>query len=83
MIRIAVTKRPKLSAETTPKLVALWFHNATDATAAPASPTTPSGPMGMRSPGARNASAVIAAMAAEVTHSIGTRAFSEDNIVDD
>ena len=76
-ISTPVTNRPKLSASTTPKLDALWFHNRTVAIAAPARPMAPSGPIGIRSPGERNASATIAAMAAAVTHSIGTMAFRD------
>src|SRR5438132_5804992 len=72
-----VTKRPKLSAWTTLKLEALWFHNSADAIAAPVRPMAPRGPIGIRSPGDRKASATIAAMAAAVTHSIGTMAFSD------
>jgi hypothetical protein len=34
----------------------------------------------MRSPGSRNASATIEAIAAAVTHNIGTTAFKEDGI---
>ena len=45
--------------------------------AAPTRPMAPSGPIGIRSPGDRNASAIIAAMAAAVTHSIGTMAFRD------
>ena len=40
---------------------------------------TPSGPIGIRSPGERNASAIIAAMAAAVTHSMGTMALRDDH----
>src|SRR2546421_2560301 len=77
MIRIQVTKRPKLSAETTPKLETLWFQRSSVATAAPMRPTKPSPAIGMRSPGSRNDSATIAARPAAVTHSIGTMALRE------
>src|SRR5262245_24288607 len=75
MIRMKVTKSPNLSASTTPKLDAPSLHNSSDEMAAPARPMTPSGPIGIRSPGARKASATIAARAAAVTHDIGTMAF--------
>src|SRR5579862_2743015 len=78
MTRIQVTNRPKLSATTTPKLEALLFHRNTAATAAPTKPITPSGPMGIRSPGSRNASAIIAAIAVAVTQHIGTMAMNDD-----
>src|SRR6185295_11280055 len=76
MIRIQVTKRPKLSAATRPKLDALLFHSTADATPAPARPITPSGPMGIRSCGSRNASATMAAMAVAATQHIGTIAMN-------
>src|SRR5437868_4531660 len=74
-IRIAVTNSEKLSATTSPKLLVLRFHSSAAAIAAPARPIRPSGPIGMRSPGERNASAVIAAIAAAITQAIGTIAF--------
>src|SRR5437867_2316912 len=80
MIRIHVTNNPKLSANTTPKLDVLWFHNSSEDTAAPIRPIAPSGPIGIRSPGARNASATMAASAAAVTQDIGTMALKPDNI---
>src|SRR5437762_3442686 len=70
-IRMAVTNSEKLSATTSPKLLVLRFHNSAAAIAAPASPIKPSGPIGIRSPGERNASAVIAAIAAAITQAIG------------
>src|SRR5439155_19331754 len=83
MIRIQVTKRPKLSAETTPKLETLWFQRSSVATAAPTRPTMPSTAVGMRSPGSRNDSATIAARPAAVTHNIGTIALSEEIMAPD
>src|SRR5262249_22183106 len=80
-MRMPVTKRPKLSATTTPKLLALWFQSAIDAVAAPRRPMTPSGPIGIRSSFTRNASAVIAAIAAAVTQAIGTTAFREASVI--
>src|SRR5262245_8888132 len=67
-----VTNNPKLSPETTPKLVVLPFHRTTAETAAPIRPTIPSPPSGIRSPGSRNASAAMQANAARVTDNIGT-----------
>src|SRR4051812_32911683 len=81
MIRIQVTNSPKLSAATTPKLDALLFQSATEATAAPTRPMTPSGPIGIRSPGSRNASAIIAAIAVAVTQHIGTMAMNDDRFI--
>ena len=69
-----------MSAKTRPKLDALRFQRNSEDTAAPASPIAPSGPIGIRSPGARNASATIAASAAAVTHDMGTMALKEENI---
>src|SRR6476469_6304332 len=77
MMSTAVTNRPKLSAWTTPKLEVFRFHKSAEAIAAPTRPIAPRGPIGIRSPGDRNASATIAAMAAAVTHNIGTMAFSD------
>src|SRR4051812_25710813 len=77
MIRIQVTNRPKLSAATRSKLVALCPHRNAVAIAAPIRPTTPRPAIGMRSPGSRNASATIAAIAAAVTHVIGTMALRD------
>ena len=71
---------PKLSATTTPKLVALLFQSAAEAMAAPTSPMAPSGPIGIRSPGSRNASAIMAAMAVAATQHIGTMAMSEEKV---
>ena len=81
MMSTQVTKRPKLSATTTSKLVALAFQSSPEATAAPTSPITPSGPIGISSPGSRKASAVIAAIPAAVTQAIGTMALKEENII--
>src|SRR5207247_10269754 len=81
MIRMKVTNRPKLSANTTPKLEVLWFQSSTAETAAPTRPMAPSGPIGIRSPGARNASATMAASAAAVTQDIGTMALSAPNYI--
>src|SRR5947207_9586694 len=80
MMRIQVTKSPKLSAKTTPKLDALRFHRSSDEIAAPDRPMAPRGPIGIRSPGVRNASATIAAIAAAVTQESGTMALKEENI---
>src|SRR3984957_11225047 len=81
MISTPVTNSPYLSATTMPKLVALWSQSRNEATAAPARPIAPSGAMGIRSPGARNASAVIAAMPAAVTQAMGTIALRDENIM--
>src|SRR5262245_37719144 len=80
-MRVAVMNSPKSSAATTPKLTACRPQRSTVATAAPMRPMIPSGPMGIRSPGARNASAVMAAMAAAVTQAIGTIAARAENIL--
>src|SRR5687768_6476283 len=72
-----VTNNPKLSATTTSKLVALASQSSHDATAAPTRPITPSGAIGIRSPRARNASAVIAAIPAAVTHAMGVMALRD------
>src|SRR2546426_3653052 len=81
MMSTQVTKRPKLSATTTSKLVELAFQSSPDATAAPMSPIAPSGPIGISSPGSRKASAVMAAMPAAVTQAIGAMALEgEKNI---
>ena len=50
------------------------------AISAPTSPMTPSGPIGMRSPGSRNASAIMAAIAVAVTQHMGTMAMKEANM---
>src|SRR3989442_5679563 len=78
MIRMKVTNSRNLSATRTPKLDAPSFQSSTDEMAAPARPMAPSGPIGIRSPGARNASAIMAAMAAAVTQDMGTIALNED-----
>src|SRR6266850_8095566 len=83
MMSTQVTKRPKLSATTTSKLVALSFQSSPAAIAAPMSPIAPSGPMGISSPGSRKASAVMAAMPAAVTQAIGTMALREESINDE
>ena len=71
---------PKLSATTTPKLVALLFQSAAEAMPAPTSPMAPSGPIGIRSPGSRNASATMAAIAVAATQHIGTMAMRDENV---
>src|SRR6185503_556795 len=79
-IRIQVMNSPKLSATTTPKLVALLFQSAAEAIPAPTSPMAPSGPIGIRSPGSRNASAIMAAIAVAATQHIGTMAMRDENM---
>ena len=77
-ISIHVTNRPKLSADDDVEARRRCGPRAARTPcAAPTRPIAPSGPIGIRSPGERNASATIAAMAAAVTHSIGTMAFKE------
>ena len=73
-MRTIVTNTPKLSAATTPKLVARLSQSATAATPAKISPMAPSGAIAIRSPGSRNASATIATIAAAVTQDMGTMA---------
>src|SRR5262252_1846012 len=77
---VPVTNNAKLSATTTPKLAACRSQSSNAATPAPMRPMTPSGPIGMRSPGDRNASAVMAAIAAAVTQAIGTTALMDANM---
>jgi hypothetical protein len=67
-----MTNRPKLSADTTPRVVASRFQSMTVEIPAARRPTIPSPPIGIRSPGERKASAVMAAMPAIQTHAIGT-----------
>src|SRR4051812_38456991 len=79
--RTPVTNSPNLSAATMSKLLALLFQRSADATPAPIRPMAPSGAIGILSPGSRNASATIAAMAAAATHDIGTMAFSDCQLI--
>ena len=67
-------KSAKLSDRTTPKLCASLSQRNTDAAAAPARPIRPSPAIGIRSPGWRNASASMAAVAESTTITIGMMA---------
>src|SRR2546423_2955668 len=74
MQRMMLMNRAKLSAWTTPKLCASVFQRKYDAAAAPTRPIRPSPAIGMRSPGCRNASASMAAVADKTTIRIGMMA---------
>ncbi len=67
-------KRAKLSERMTPMLRASLFQRQTDAIAAPTSPIRPSPAIGIRSPGCRNASASMAAIADSATMTSGMMA---------
>ncbi len=78
----STTNRPKLSAVTTPKLVALRPQSRAAVIPAPARPTSPRPLIAIRSPGCRRASASMQAMPAAVTQRIGTMAAkSEADII--
>ena len=69
-----LTNSAKLSAVTTPKLVALRSHSSTEATPAPTRPMMARPPIGIRSPFSRNASASRANSPASATQITGTTA---------
>ena len=72
--RTRFTNSEKLSAVTTPKLLAFRSHSSTDAKPAPTRPMMASPPIGIFSPLPRKASASIANRPASATHTTGTTA---------
>jgi hypothetical protein len=71
---MSVTNNPKLSPETTPKLTAPRFHSSAPVAPAVSSTPTAIASIGIFSPGSRNASASIARMPPNQTHTSGMTA---------